>query len=278
MKKLRFEEVLRYLESGEDDPRFELFLKDDPNGQKMLEEARRLHELIREQAEEDGSIEGPEISALKMSVADAAPEMFDMDASAEPVGASGNLFEEELPELPSKDLMVAATLARRASGKVRNLGDLTIVGRQEDVLLSFEPASPQFRPSIKDDLSAKKKGGPRTFYQSARSARMRESDSEFMAFMSGRTSTGALKIRGTGIEILLPVTQEQYEPIRLQVTDIRLRTPVRGLELVFMPEHGPFIKLVTDSKGVAELKLPEQPGVLRLETRVPQRLNIRLSF
>jgi hypothetical protein len=107
---------------------------------------------------------------------------------------------------------------------------------------------------------------------------MRESDSEFMAFMSGRTSTGALKIRGTGIEILLPVTQEQYEPIRLQVTDIRLRTPVRGLELVFMPEHGPFIKLVTDSKGVAELKLPEQPGVLRLETRVPQRLNIRLSF
>jgi hypothetical protein len=107
---------------------------------------------------------------------------------------------------------------------------------------------------------------------------MRESDDAFMGFMSGRASTGELKIRGMGIEISAPGTQEQYEAVRLSITDTRLRIPARGLELVYMPEHGPFQKLVTDSKGVAELPMPEQPGVLRIESKVPQLLNIRLEY
>jgi len=277
--KLRFEQVLDYLEAGADDPEFEDFLKNHPDGPRMLAEAKRLHALLHEQAEEDGGDEDDVAGAAQMSVKDDALESFDMEAPAAELRVPGELFENDLRDLSSKDVMVAAKLAQRAASSVRNLGELTIVARKADMLLSFEPAPPRTRPGPRrSQLSSKLKDGTETFYQSASSPRMRESDDAFMGFMSGRASTGELKIRGMGIEISAPGTQEQYEAIRLSVADTRLRIPARGLELIFMPEHGPFKKLVTDSKGVVELPMPEQPGVLRIEGKVPQLLTIRLEY
>jgi hypothetical protein len=278
MKKLTFGEILNYLEAGEDDPRFEQFVRDDPDGARMLEEARRLYALIQEQAEADG---GDDDSAgiLKMSVAESAPSEIYGEALAESLSVSDELFENDISDLSSKDIMIAAKLGQRAAGRIRNLGELTIAARDTDMLLTFEPTPARVPPwQGRGKPPTKDEGGSRTFYQSAPMSRKQQPDKKMMDFLSQDTTIGDLKIRGAGFEISAPGTQEHYETIQLRVTDTHLRTPARGLELIFMPEHGPFTKVVTDSKGFVELPLPEQPGVLRIEGTVPQHLNINIKY
>ncbi len=282
MKKLRFEEILSYLEAGADDPEFERFLEDDPDGQRMLDEARRLYDLIREQAEEDSDVD-EDPGLMRLSLADAAPDEIALEAPVGAAGVSGDLFEEDVPQLSINEIRDVARLGRRAMGSHRILGDLTINFRNDDVLMSFEPSRSRsqfhaFRESLKPKEKPKDKGGTETFYQSARPARASEADSDLLAFMSGRAPTGKLNIRGVGVEVEIPGIQEPYEPIHIRVTDTRLKGPARGLVLIYIPESGPFTRFVTDSKGVAELKLPEQHGKLRIDTDTPQIVNVRVNI
>ena len=80
-----------------------------------------------------------------------------------------------------------------------------------------------------------------------------------------------------GIEIRLPDRVDLSGPIRLEVRDTRIRVPARGLKMVFMPEIGPYSRLVTNSKGMVDLPVPDGSGVLRIETTPPQIVRIELK-
>ena len=98
-----------------------------------------------------------------------------------------------------------------------------------------------------------------------------------MEFVSGQTAGGDVRLKGHGFEFVTPGVAADRSSIRLHFLDSRLRIPASGLELIFMPESGPFVKMVTDSKGGVQLPLINQPGILRIEGKEPQLLHIRLE-
>ena len=86
-----------------------------------------------------------------------------------------------------------------------------------------------------------------------------------------------IHIKGYGLKITLPEEAPLDGRLRIEVTDTRLKTPARGMDLIFMPETGPFARVTTDSKGVAEFAIPEQSGLLRINGEPPQILHIRVK-
>ena len=276
--KLRFEQVLEYLESGEKDPEFGQFLKDHPDGPRMLQEAKLLQGLLGHQAAEDtddADEAGPDVLSLSESppIAYSLRDSSDMAFSREDV-----MKEEDFRPVSSKEVMAAASLAQRAAGRLQELGELTIGVRDADMLLEFYPSRSRFGEGPgRGGLPPKGKSKLMDSMKQASGARMRESDAEFLGYFSGRTPTGEIRIRGVGIEIRTPGVMANSETVPLKVVDSRTGKPARGLELIFMPEHGPFSKLVTDSKGTAALPMQFGPGLLRLESKSPQVLRIQFK-
>jgi hypothetical protein len=275
MMKLRFEQVLEYLESAEKDPQFEQFLKDHPDGPRMLEEAKLLNELLQREAE-DGSSDEDGAGEVDFSASEPVQDYAAQSLSEAEYDAGDDFMDDKFQKVTSKQVMMASNLARRAAGRVRNLGELVIRPEEGRFVLQFNSALAESgrRP---DHGKFPPKGKGRFKDAPPTRGRMREPDAEFLKFMSGQTSTGELRLVGAGIEIILPGVMTEPGPIRLQVRDSRLGVPARGLELIYMPDDGPFTKISTNSKGFAELPLPEVPGVLRIESKSPQLFHIRLA-
>ena len=274
--KLRFEQVLEYLESGEEDPQFEQVLAVQPDGARMLEEARLLHELLRRQAGQ-----GPDDDAAVFEVLGAvetAPDYVAAESSAASYDMGDDLVDDDFHKISPKAVMAASRLGQRAAGGMRSIGALVIAIRKSDVMLSFDPAFTRARMrSAKWQIPPESKGKFAELSEISDSASRGKTDAPNMDLMFGQTPVDELSIRGEGIEITMPCRMTEPGPIRLQVRDFRLRIPARGLEIIFMPEAGPFTRFSTDSKGVAELPIPDQPGILRIEGRLPQLLRIRLE-
>ncbi len=74
-----------------------------------------------------------------------------------------------------------------------------------------------------------------------------------------------------------PESMSASLPLWTHVVDTRLQVPARGLDLIFMPKTGPFVKVSTGTDGRARMPMPEQSGVLRIETSPPQFLRITLE-
>jgi hypothetical protein len=272
MMKLTFEEVLDYLESGTEDPAFEQRIEDDPDGRRLREEAELFLELLRNRAEDEDD-DGDRVyeaaaSAIVMRVESAEP-LFDLDEADESSDADQHVNP--------KTIMRMADLAARAAGRVLNLG-----------VMELSTKGPYLEPVFHRDLPTQPKRRDSGQFPEIWASQMEEIapsrsdrekfDPQLMSFLTAGTDGVERRIRGRGIEILLPDIVDLSGPIRLEVRDTRIRVPARGLKMVFIPEIGPYSRLATNSKGIVNLPVPDGPGFLRIETTPPQMIRIELNI
>jgi hypothetical protein len=262
MMKLQLDQVLEYVRGGEVDPFVKEMLERDPDGADMLRQARLMFDVLGEGPAPDDDAMGAG------AVADAAPDLYAL--SAERAGDlatdeyAPDLFDDQVSRVSEKQIAGLSKLAQRASGPIRRLGELRIVHWPDRVDLSYEPGATKAAPGPRGrGLPAK---GLKTFYQSA-------------ADSLGKDSKGAagVVIPGLGLELALAESVDPEDPLKIRITNTRLRIPARALEIIFMPESGPFERTVTDSRGVAELPVPSVSGTLRIETEKPLILAIHVK-
>jgi hypothetical protein len=273
MMKLTFEEVLDYLESGTEDPAFEQRIEDDPDGRRLREEAELFLELLRDHAKDEDD-DG-----------DRAYEAREMDLEAPPrqsklsLDTTGDAFEFRRTErrVNPKAAMRTADLASRVAGLVRNLGVLEILAKGPYLEPVFHPDVPM-RRKRRNLGKFPPTQASQTDERVLPISKRKMPDPQLMSFLAGGTDGVERCIRGRGIEILLPDIVDVSGPIRLEVRDTRVNVPARGLEMVFMPETGPYLRLLTNSKGIMDLPVPDGPGVLRIETTPPQMVRIELNI
>ena len=77
---------------------------------------------------------------------------------------------------------------------------------------------------------------------------------------------GSVVIHSPDITLSLPARVARGAPIPMSVVDSLSGEPIDGMELIFMPEHGPFRRYRTEAAGVVLLEAPPVSGTLRLET------------
>jgi hypothetical protein len=271
MMKLTFEQVLEYLEAGKEDPEFEERIEMDPDGARLREEAELFLVLLRDRAEDEDD-DRDHVAEMEESVAalrvESAEPMFDLSDADEALDTPRRINP--------KKIMHTADLAARIAGPVRDLGvlELSFAGPYIETAFYSDTAMLKARRDF-DSFSThmlfdteKKAPPPRR--------RQAKFDKSLMSFMDAGSGGGERDIRGRGIQIRLPDSVDPSGPIRLEVRDTRINVPARGLEMVFMPEIGPYSRLVTNSKGIVDLPVPDQPGVLRIETTPPQMVRIEL--
>lgn len=274
---LRFEQVLEYLESGVKDPQFEQFVNKHPDGPRMLEEAKLLRALLLREAQVEPDDDFQVLGNLSRE--DSAPEYAMANSHHKRMDESDDMADDDYKDMSPQAVAAASRLAQRAAGRLRIIGALAITVRETEALLSFEPDfyGARMRRS-QTDLPPQSKDSSEDIAWLAKSAGIFDSVAGSMQSSEDRRRESDLRIRGSGIEIVAPARLAKPRAIRLNVRDTQLRTPMRGLELIFIPEEGPFTKSVTNSDGVAELPVPEQPGMLRIETRSPQLIRVRLNL
>jgi len=86
-----------------------------------------------------------------------------------------------------------------------------------------------------------------------------------------------IQISGIGITMFLPETLASDEPLTIRVSRSGEPRPARGLEFIFMPDRGHFVRGTTDRDGIVELPMPERSGILRIDSDPPQLLHIELE-
>ena len=96
-------------------------------------------------------------------------------------------------------------------------------------------------------------------------------------YFAAQKDIEGIQIRGSEITISIQDSLPSGEPMPLRMTSRTQQMPARNLGLIFMPDTGPFVRFKTDKEGVVELPVPDQPGTLRIETRAPQILHIKLN-
>ena len=106
-----------------------------------------------------------------------------------------------------------------------------------------------------------------------------EGDQATLSFGPGKAQKDidGIQIPGKGITMFLPETVHTDRPLTIRVSRSGEQNPAKGLEFIFMPGRGRFVRGTTDLDGVVELPLPERPGILRIETDPPQLLYIELE-
>jgi hypothetical protein len=258
MMKLRIEELLDYLKAGADDPQIERRLEMDPDGTEMLRQAKLLFDLLGRlpaAGEDDESAE-----AIGIAAAEAAVDYSKADEFTEP-----DMFDEsesdQIEPLSAKKIDSLTRLTQRAAGTVSDLGQLHFEFAGNKVSLSFMQDLRSLDWSTSEEIRASRKS-------------YRFFDPAITNLFSGSKPDGTLEVHGNGLTISAPENISNRDVVSLEIRDSRLDKPARALELIFMPETGPFTRFVTNSKGVAEMPVPERPGVLRIESKSPQLIQI----
>ena len=86
-----------------------------------------------------------------------------------------------------------------------------------------------------------------------------------------------IQIQSVRLNIFLPESTAVGEPISLRLSRSLKQTPARYLDLVFMPESGPFVRFESDAEGDAVLPAPLQSGVLRIGSPELHFLRIKVE-
>jgi hypothetical protein len=136
-----------------------------------------------------------------------------------------------------------------AGPDITELGTLEFAFEDERVVLSYEPAE--------------------------------QADEFISSFLVGseppKPTLAGIHIRGATITLSLPESVLAGEPLIVHLSHGARQMPARRQEVVFMPETGPFLKLRADEAGRIDMLVPEQPGTLRIDTRITELLQIRLK-
>lgn len=274
MMKLTFEQVVEYLESGRDDPAIEQQISDDPDGVRLREEATLFLELLSDRAADAEGDDSPDVEVA------GSADALHLKASLSLADADDIHFDyRRTRQTNPKAAMLTAKLASRAAGRVRDLGVLEIVPRGPGFEFRHHPDSKEYRMRQDFDDMSSLMAASKEETSSPRVEDQFRSD-DMKSLFSRRRQGSERRIRGGDLEITLP-DPDVYVPhgqIRLEMRDVRLGIPARGLELIFMPDDGPYSRHITSSKGIVELPVPDRSGVLRLETSQPQMIRIELKI
>jgi len=238
MMKPKFDDVIDYVKAGEDDPDIGKMLDLHPDGQELLKQARFICKMLQHQSE---SRDAGDTAADFGDVAAAFNQVADMapSRSISERPASRTFYQGPLlgsrPDQPS----ALETLIEREGRRSEDLGTLEYVIEGEQVTFSYEPSKTA------------------------------------MKFFKGLAESDGIQIPARRYALFLPRTQPADEPVVIRVAHRMKNIPARKLNLIFMPESGPFVRLRTDSNGLLPMRLPEQPGTLRFVTPIPQLLRIQ---
>ncbi len=251
MMRPTFEQVLDYLRSGEENPEIEEMLKHDPDGRTKLREAEMMLTLLRGGA--DPIDADDDADALVTSV----QEVASMESSMVTEGPlalkrRSETFKAGSPGETSEEVFRTADLVRDAAGSMHKMGTLSVQIESGAVEVTYQ------QPAV-HRLPSKTKESTKT-----------------------RRPTLQRWPTISGFEVSLQVLERpsDTEYLRFRLTQYRhfhRGEPLRAQELIFMPESGPFSRVSTNSKGIAALPMPEQSGILRLETDTPHQLYIHLK-
>ena len=252
MMKPKFDDVLEYVKDGEVDPEMSELLDLDPDGQELLKQARFICKVLREQYGASGDIK--RVASYSDAMEDFG-DLLDVGAAKEesrvPAKRQERTFYQSEPlrasrrkRLPSLGRMLAGMDSER-----QDLGTLSFIVGEERVTASYQP-------SAAVAYYVKKFGG-------------KIPDSQLGLL--------GLQIQSMSINISLPGSIAVGKPITLQLSRSLRQMPARYLDLVFMPDTGPFVRLQCDDQGSTDLPEPIQSGILRIETDEPHFLQIKVE-
>jgi hypothetical protein len=250
MMQPRFDDLIEYVRAGETDPDMQELLAGNPDGQELLKQARYICKLLRERygASDDlGNVAAGDIMSARMS-----EELTPISESRAPEEAlqsrtfyqSAPLRQSRRRRPPSIERLLAGIDAAR-----QDLGTLSFAANQQRLSASYEP-------SLVVAAYAKKF--------------LRKVPTNQLGLLG-------MQIQSRGLNISLPESIAVGESITLRLSTSLRQTPLRYLDVVFMPESGPFVRFQSDDKGDAVLPAPLQSGVLRIGSSELHFLRIKVE-
>jgi hypothetical protein len=237
MMQPNFYDVLEYVKAGEVDPEMGEMLQHNPDGQELLKQARFICKMLQHQYEssDDG---------------DSSADIGDVAASFGRVAESSRM--ESMREMPERLFYKEASprLRPRQSSSIEYLVEST--GRTTEDLGTLEHAieGEQLNLSYEPSVAA-------------------------MKFVAALADSDRIQIPAGRFTLSLPRTQPVGDSAVILVQHRNRNAPAGNVNLIFMPESGPFKRYSTDSNGLFSIRLSGWSGILRIETPIPQILHIK---
>ena len=91
----------------------------------------------------------------------------------------------------------------------------------------------------------------------------------------GQIDLEGIQIVNEVISISVPSSAPKGESVNVRITLGAWQGSARDIQLVFMPDRGPFQELRVDDVGLVAISGPVRPGMLRIATPIVQILHIR---
>ena len=238
MMKPKFDDVIDYVKAGEDDLDMGKMLDLHPDGQELLKQARFICKMLQHQSEskDDGDTEA-DLGDVAAAFS-RSEDMASVQRMREPP-VSRTFYQAEIPSSRPKELPSVEHLIESESRKSDDLGTLEYAIEGEQVVLSYMPSATAIK------------------------------------LVAALADSESLQIPARRYTLSLPHTQPADEPVVIRVAHRTKNTPAKNVNLIFMPESGPFVRFRTDGNGLLPVRLFDQPGTLRIETPVPQLLHIK---
>jgi len=249
MMKSKFDDVIEYVKAGENDPEVEKMLHLHPDGQELLKQARFICKMLQRQSE---STDNGDIAASFNKIVGSVEGVADL-RSMEYLGAKRprRTFYQEAPL--SIRASQSLSISRKIKGgerDVEDLGTLELAMEGKQVALSYDPSEAVVRRT-----------------RNIKSPRVATAQTDFEGIL----------IHGRSLTLSVPETLASDEPVTIRVNQYIGNLPAKHLELIYMPDSGPFVRVETDDEGCAKLPMPEQSGTLRIESGIPHLLHIKLK-
>jgi hypothetical protein len=247
MMKPDFDDLIEYVRAGEIDPEMQELLDHNPDGQELLKQARFICKVLRDRYGESGDIG---------ATADA-------DTAWGTLGEVAAMNLENLEDAGARTFYQSApfrqprrrrpthidTLLAHIESDRQKLGTLTFAVDEQRVSVSYQPSE------VVASYAQKFPGKVPTL----------------------QLGLLGIQIRSIDLNISLPESLAAGDPITLRLSRSHRQRPARYLDLIFMPETGPFVRILSDEEGDAELPAPIQSGNLRIETDEPRFLQIKVE-
>jgi len=249
MMKPNFDEVLEYVRAGEIDPEMQESLDHNPDGQELLKQARFICKVLRDRYGESGvsrkvaDVDAAwgdlhEVAAMKEeSTLSEVPRIRTVYQSAP--------FREPRRRRPTP----IATLLAHIESERQRLGTLSFVVDERRVSVSYQASE------IVASYTKKFRG----------------------KIPKSQLGLLGIQIQSMDLNISLQESISVGEPITLHLSRSLRQMPARYLDLIFMPESGPFVRIQSNDVGDAELPAPIQSGILRIETDELHFLQIKVE-
>ena len=248
MMKLKFDDVLEYVRAGEDEPGMQKTISLSPDGPELLKQARFICKMM------DRRSTSPDDDKLAAELSLDSGEMLgarEVASFSEPakISESPGLYQQVVSR-SDEQLPDVSQMLEESGRNTEELGELTIAEENGQVTVSFSPST-----RVMDRF-----GKPYLL--------------KYGAYQQG---IDGIEIRGAGITMILPDVLSTGASMSVRVTRSHNRAPEQSLDLIFMPDSGPFSRLTTDDDGIAELPVPDQSGTLRIDTPTPHLLHIKIK-